>query len=137
MTAVLIDTNAYAAFKQGVPDALTIIQRASQLVMSSVVLGELLAGFAVGTRDARNRAELQQFLASPRSIIAVIDAPTAHVYADVYRRLRAKGHPIPTNDLWIAATALERGIALFSYDAHFSQVEGLVVGSTPTELGLP
>jgi predicted nucleic acid-binding protein len=68
MTAVLLDTNAYAAFKQGLPDAVDIIQRVPQLVLSSIVIGELLAGFAVGSREEQNRQELLQLLASARGL---------------------------------------------------------------------
>lgn len=73
MTAILIDTNAYTAFKQGLPDAVDSIQRAPQIVVSSVVIGELLAGFAVGSREEKNRDELRQFLASVRVAIVAID----------------------------------------------------------------
>lgn len=83
------------------------------------MLGELLAGFAVGTREAKNRAELQQFIASDRVILLLADEITAEYYATVYRNLRSKGHPIPTNDMWIAATALQHGFAIFTYDSHY------------------
>src|SRR5881397_1392550 len=100
---ILLDTNAYAAFKQGQPDAVEIVQRATRLALSSTVLGELLAGFVVGSREAKNRAELQQFLGSDRVHILPVDDGTATYYATVYRILRSKGRPIPTNDMWIAA----------------------------------
>lgn len=137
LTAVLIDTNAYAAFKQGLPDAVDIIQRAPELVLCSIVIGELLAGFAVGSREAKNRNELQQFLASARVAVVAADEQTAAHYATVYRSLRMKGRPIPTNDLWIAATALQHSCVLFSYDGHFQAVDGLIVGATTTALGMP
>ena len=91
-------------------------------------MGELLAGFAAGTREARNRAELARFLASPRVGILNVTADTADSYALVYAGLRRKGQPIPTNDLWIAASALEHGFGLLSLDAHFAHVEGLRLG---------
>lgn len=134
ITAVLLDTNAYAAFKQGRSEALEIVQSANRLAFNSAVLGELLAGFAVGTRDKRNRAELQQFLTSARVRILTIDEGTAAYYAATYRSLRSKGQPIPTNDIWIAASALQHGYALFSYDRHFQAIDGLLVGATPTDL---
>lgn len=73
-------------------------QRAPQIVASSVVIGELLAGFAVGSHEEKNRDELRQFLASVRVAIVAIDEDTAAFYATVYRNLRARGRPIPTND---------------------------------------
>ena len=65
MRALLLDTNAYAAFKRGSPEAVEIIRRVPLIAVSSIVLGELLAGFAVGSRETANRQELDQFLASP------------------------------------------------------------------------
>ena len=99
VTAIMLDTNAYVAFKQGQPEAVEIIQRAARLALGSIVLGELLAGFAVGSREAKNRAELQQFLASDRVHTLTIDEGTAAYYATIYRNLRQKGRPIPTSDI--------------------------------------
>ncbi|PDW05088.1 type II toxin-antitoxin system VapC family toxin [Candidatus Viridilinea mediisalina] len=131
---VMVDTNAYTAFKLGQAEALEIIQRAPALTLSSIVIGELLAGFAMGSREAQNRAELQQFLASPRVSMRPIDDHTAQYYARVYRILKQKGKPIPTNDMWIAASALQTGSVLFSFDGHFQHIDGLVVGTSAIDL---
>ncbi len=82
-----------------------------------------------GTRAEANRQELQQFLTSERVHQLVIDAETAAQYAIVYRELRGRGRPIPTNDMWIAASALQHGFAVFSDDGHFHEVPGLHVGT--------
>jgi predicted nucleic acid-binding protein len=136
VTDVLLDTNGYAAFKQGQAEALDIVRRAARIAVSTVILGELLAGFAAGSRETKNRSELQQFLAADRVVVLVVDEVTADYYAAVYGALRKKGQPIPTNDMWIAASALQHGFAIFSYDAHFKYVDGLLVGATSTELML-
>jgi predicted nucleic acid-binding protein len=136
VTAVLVDTNAYTAFKQGKPEALAVIQRASHLAFNSTVLGELLGGFAIGTRAEKNRTELRQFLASARVRVLAVDEITAIHYAEVYQHLRSKGQPVPTNDMWIAASALQYGYALFSYDRHFEAVDNLLVGTTLRSLHL-
>lgn len=137
MSDIILDTNAYAAFKRGDAVAIDIVQRAARIGLPAVVLGELLGGFAIGSKEATNRAELQQFLANPRVSILNVDEATSDHYASVYRVLRGKGQPIPTNDMWIAAVTLQHGYALFSYDAHFRAVDGLRVGCTPVELWLP
>jgi len=127
---VLLDTNAYVAFKRGLPDAVDVLTHTPRIGINSIVLGELLSGFAVGTREAENRQELQQFLTSERRVHQlVIDAETAAQYAAVYRELRRRGRPIPTNDMWIAASALQHGFAVFSDDRHFHTVPGLHVGT--------
>ncbi|MGH9916880.1 MAG: type II toxin-antitoxin system VapC family toxin [Pyrinomonadaceae bacterium] len=124
---VLIDTNAYAAFKRNVPDAVEIIKHVPFLCINSIVLGELFGGFAAGTHEADNKQELKRFLDSDRVRMLFIDDKTAEYYAIVYWNLRRKGRPIPTNDMWIAATALQHGLLLFSYDGHFKAVDGVVV----------
>ena len=126
---ILLDTNAYVAFKQGQADAVEVVQHAPWIGLSSIVLGELLGGFAVGTREAENREELERFLASERVDQLVVDLETAEHYAGVYRDLRRRGRPIPTNDMWIAATALQHGLAVFSRDRHFHEVSSLPVGT--------
>ena len=126
---ILLDTNAYVAFKQGTADAVAVLQHAPRIGLNSIVLGELLSGFAFGTREQENRQELEQFLASDRVDQLVVDDGTAEHYAAVYRELRRRGRPIPTNDMWIAATALQHGLAIFSDDGHFHEVQGLSVGT--------
>jgi tRNA(fMet)-specific endonuclease VapC len=129
MRRVLIDTNAYTAFKQGAPEAIAVLRHAPEIALCSTVLGELLAGFACGTQAARNRRELADFIATPRVRQLPVDADTAEYYATLFASLRRKGRPVPTNDLWIAASALQHGFALFSLDAHFREMENLIVGS--------
>ena len=128
LIAVALDTNAYTAFKLGRDEARTILRRAGTIGLSAVVAGELLAGFAAGGQQKRNRAEFSRFLASPRVQVHGVTEVTADYYARVYAALRAKGRPIPTNDLWIAASALEHGQRLYSYDAHFAGIDGLISG---------
>jgi predicted nucleic acid-binding protein len=96
---VLIDTKAYVAFKRGTPDAVEVLAHVPRIGINSIVLGELLGGFTLGTREAENREELRQFLVSERVQQLVIDAETAVQYAVVYRELRRRGRPMPTNDI--------------------------------------
>ena len=128
MRPILLDTNAYTAFMLGAVEVIEVIAHADQLFLTPIVLGELLGGFAAGTREPKNRAELARFLDSSRVEVLVVTAQTADSYALVYAGLRRKGQPIPTNDLWIAASALEHGAALLTRDAHFSHIDGLRSG---------
>jgi len=130
MKNILIDTNAYTAFKRGKTEAIDIIQRVYIIGINSIVLGELLAGFAGGNRTEQNRKELQEFLASPRVIVLPIDQQTADYYAQVYLGLKQRGKPIPTNDIWISASALQHDLAVFTYDKHFKYVENLTTGDS-------
>lgn len=128
MRPIALDTNAYVAFKRGDTDILTVLQHAPSIVVCVTVVGELLAGFAAGQRESANRGELSQFINTPRVKVVPGTAATADLYALIYAALRRKGQPIPTNDLWIAASSLEHGAALLSFDAHFQNIDGLRVG---------
>jgi tRNA(fMet)-specific endonuclease VapC len=128
MRPLIIDTNAYVAFKRGDPRILKALSTADTLCFNVTVLGELLAGFAAGTKEAKNREELSTFLESPRVSVYPITELTADNYALIYASLRRKGQPIPTNDLWIAASALEHGAGVLTLDAHFKHIDGLRVG---------
>ena len=129
MRAVAIEANAYVAFKRGEEGVVAVLAHSPEILVSVTVLGELLAGFAAGTREAKNRAELSQFMRSPRVRVVSCTETTADNYALVYAALRRKERPVPTNDIWIAASTLEQGAALLTLDAHFSQIDGLRCGS--------
>ena len=129
MIRILLDTNAYVAFKQGEKAVVETLQRVDQIGVSVIVLGELLGGFAAGKREDRNRIELDAFLDSPRVDVVPVNRDTTRYYASLYKQLREKGKPIPSNDMWIAATALQYEYIIFTYDKHFGQISGLLVGS--------
>ncbi len=122
---VALDTNAYSDFMRGVPERVQVLQSAEHIHLPLIVLGELRAGFAAGSREEENLEALRTFLASPRvSVLSPDEATTGH-YARIFVSLRRKGVAIPTNDLWIAALALQFDLDLCSSDAHFDDLEGL------------
>ncbi|MBI4844540.1 MAG: type II toxin-antitoxin system VapC family toxin [Nitrospirae bacterium] len=127
MKRILIDTNAYASFKRNDPVALEVIRASEHIGINMIVLGELYCGFKGGSREKRNRKELEQFLDSPRVELLVIDEETAEFYANIYWDLKKKGNPVPSNDIWVAASAMRHGLALFTYDDHFKSIEGLLL----------
>lgn len=116
---VLMDTSAYAAFLRGDPGIKEAVQQADEIVFNPVVLGELKACFLMGKNEKRNRGILRDFLSSPRVIIAEIDEETSERYAVIVQSLRMKGTPIPTNDLWIAASAMQHGLKILTTDKHY------------------
>lgn len=77
--------------------------------------------------------ELAAFLDSPRVAVLPVGEVTAELYASVFAALGRKGQPIPTNDLWVAATALEHAFGLFTFDNHFRAVDGLLSASRPED----
>lgn len=134
---ILIDTNAYVEFKRGNQQTLEILRCVQIIGINNIVLGELLAGFSVGSRETENTRELYQFLEIPRVQLFSLEETTARYYATIYKQLRNKGKPIPTNDMWIAATALQHQLILLSYDKHFSSIDGLLQGQQLSDFLFP
>lgn len=120
-----IDTNRYVDFMRGVDEAAETVRRATRIALPYVVLAELRAGFACGTRSRKNESNLARFLSRDPVHVLWADEATTHLYARVFSELRRKGTPIPTNDIWIAALAMQHGLPLFTRDAHFRHVGGL------------
>lgn len=127
MNRFVIDTNIYSAFKINHPGVLNCLRKAENIAVCPTVHGELLAGFKCGKRENQNVAELEEFLDRPRVRSLMIDATTADFYGEIFKNLRAKGTPIPTNDIWIAASAMQHGLAVCTLDAHFRKIGGLMV----------
>lgn len=122
---VILDTNAYSEMRRGHPGVAAAVRRAEKVLFSAVVAGELLHGFRRGNRFARNRDELEDFLAEPLVELLPVTLDTADRFGRVAADLSAAGTPIPTNDIWIAAHAFQHGAELITFDAHFSRVPGL------------
>ena len=101
ISSVLIDTNAYGEFKKGNPDAIEIVQKAGNIILCPIVIGELLAGFKIGKKENKNIEELDQFINSKRVICVYIDNLTSDEYGIILKELKLKGRPIPTNDIWL------------------------------------
>jgi predicted nucleic acid-binding protein len=124
---ICIDTNAYSAFKRGNPAIVSLFESVNNIIVPTIVVGELLAGFYIGTQSKRNITELQQFLELNGIEQKGPDYDIAERYGIIVTDLRKKGTPIPTNDIWIAATALETGARLVTYDSHFDLIPGLII----------
>jgi tRNA(fMet)-specific endonuclease VapC len=120
---VILDTNALSAFIDGDADVGEILRRESRAAIPVIVLGE----FRYGISGSRHRVAYERWLDDHLSgfdILAVTD-DTAVVYAAMRVALKQGGHPIPANDAWIAALALEHRLAILSRDQHFDAVRGL------------
>ena len=122
---IALDTNAYSDFMRGVPERVRVVRTVERIDVPLIVLGELRAGFAAGSREEENLATLRKFLASPRVSVLSPDETTTEHYARIFVQLRKQGTAIPTNDLWIAALAQQHDLDLCSSDGHFEHVEGL------------
>ena len=126
MRRILIDTNIYTGFKRDDPVIVGTFQHLDFIGINITVLAELYAGFKGGNKELKNRLELEDFMNSSRVHFINHDIDTADFYAQIFNNLKEKGKPIPTNDIWVAASAMQNGLALFSLDRHFSNIDGLI-----------
>jgi tRNA(fMet)-specific endonuclease VapC len=126
VSRVLVDTNAYSALMAGDGRVADELAKSEAILLPPIVIGELLDGFLSGTRVDGNRAVLERFREKPRTVCVPITDATAEWFAEIKRVLRKKGKPIPTNDVWIAASCMEHGCRLLSFDAHFNEIDGLL-----------
>jgi len=122
---ILLDTDAFSAFMRGHGGVVACVRRAERVFLSAVVVGELLYGFRRGSRYEQNLKLLETFLSSPYVELLPVAWTTAERFGRIAAALRARGRPIPTNDIWIAAHAMETGADLLSFDEHYREVDGL------------
>jgi tRNA(fMet)-specific endonuclease VapC len=127
MSELLLDTSAYSAFMRGHLQVKVALAEADRIHLSPIVLGELHAGFQTGSRRAENERGLRRFLSSPRVRLTEMNDETALRYAEIFNFLRRAGTPIPTNDIWIAANAMQHGLRVLTTDAHYTRLPQVIV----------
>ena len=127
MSRILLDSSAYAAYMRSHTPLQETVQSASAVHLNAVVVGELLPGIKKGSRTRQNENRLREFIAEPMVTVLSVDEETAVRYTAIKDYLRREGTPIPTNDVWIAATAFQHGLRLQTLDAHFLRVPQILV----------
>ncbi|MBE0618931.1 MAG: PIN domain-containing protein [Proteobacteria bacterium] len=123
MSRYCLDTSAYSRFKSGHEALAERIDTAEWVGVPSVVLGELWVGFLGGRHIERNAAELARFLANPAVHEIPVQREVARLYAEILVDLRRAGTPVPTNDIWIAASAAHAGATVLTADRHFAAIQ--------------
>jgi len=124
---ICIDTNIYSAFKKGDPEINELMEYADVIYIPSIVLGELYAGFQMGSKLKDNIKGLREFTKQPGIHIIDIDESMAERYGALIKILKDNDTPIPTNDIWIAAAALENGARMATFDTHYKSIPGLMM----------
>ena len=122
MSAYCLDTSAYSNFQRGNEEVAALLDRAELVGVPTIALGELRTGFLLGGRRERNEAELEAFLDNPAVEVLQVDPETSRHYAEIVAELRQAGTPLPTNDIWIAATAARNGATVLTCDDHFESI---------------
>jgi tRNA(fMet)-specific endonuclease VapC len=133
---VALDTSFYSRLRKGQAAALDTLVAAGTILVPVVVVGELEAGFRLGSRYAENRRMLDEFLAEPFVVVQEITDPVARRYGQIFERLRRAGTPIPSNDIWIAACAIEADAELLTADSDFERVPDLRLRAISSRAGV-
>jgi len=120
---MILDTNALSDFFKENETVRIHIEKADQLYVPVIVLGEYLFGIKGSTKAQELSSLLSRFMNEVQELI--ISAKTATHYADIRWELKKRGTPIPENDIWIAALTREYNIPLLSRDSHFDLVQGI------------
>jgi len=121
---VILDTNAVSALFAGISALGEVLAAHPRHHLPVIVIGE----YRFGLLQSRHRKQLELLLREliKESQVLDVDETTAEVYSRVREDLRAKGRPIPENDVWIAALALQHSQPVVSRDEHFDSVSQLV-----------
>jgi predicted nucleic acid-binding protein len=126
---ICLDTNTYSAFKRNNTEVIHLIETAESIYIPSIVIGELFAGFYIGNKTETNISELEDFLSLPGIEVTPIEKKVSKRYGYLIKELRAKGTPLPSNDIWISAACFETASVMVTNDKHFDLVPGLMVRS--------
>ena len=125
---VALDTNRLTDLFQGDIQLADWLGSCEEVWVPLFVLGEIKAGFQGGTRHSRNELLLNELLAKPTVQVLLPGRQTAERYAQLFVQLKRAGTPIPDNNLWIAALALEHSLVLITRDKHFQHIPQLLCG---------
>ena len=125
MNKILLDTNAYTNYLRGDKQVLEFLANADIVYMSVFVAGELFAGFRGGSRFRHNKMNFEKFLSKSTVEVLNTSEATADIFGQLKYTLKKAGTPLPINDIWIAAHAIETGSVLITYDTHFAKLPGL------------
>ena len=122
MKSLVLDSNALIALFDGDEEVREIISSAEKVLVPAIVLGEVQLGINNTKRGRTTQKALEKFLDQPFVEVLNVGSETAAYFVTVMKYLMEHGTPIPTDDVWIAAGALETGSVLLTRDGHFSNV---------------
>lgn len=128
----LVDTNVLIDMANGKSPVTNRLALADRIWVSPIVAGEYWAGIRDSRRDFAKQRAFDLFLGLPNVSVPPLTADTAQRYARLWRALSGVGRRIPSNDVWIAAHAMDLGATLVTADAHFDGIPGLDVLFAPT-----
>jgi tRNA(fMet)-specific endonuclease VapC len=137
VSGILLDTSGYRHLMSGHPDVAERVRTADRVALNSVVVGELRSAFRRGSARKRNEQFLESFLSRPTVDFLAVDRDTTECYAFIGSSLQDAGIPVPANDLWIAASAMQHGLRLVTTDADFLRIPQIRVDHFESPGGRP
>jgi tRNA(fMet)-specific endonuclease VapC len=126
VTSALLDTSAVVAYLRGQVGSERLLHHHDRLVLTPVVLAEVGLGLRARSRP-REQAAFDELVGAPRVELAVIDGETAVRWVTIVDALRRAGTPIPANDAWIAASAMQHGLRVLTTDPHVERIPQILV----------
>ncbi len=123
MTRYLLDTNIVVAHFANDAAVDAHLTAEAEIYVPVIVIGELYYGAENSGRAKANRERVNRFASSNNILSCTTE--TARWYGIIHQRLRSKGRPVPENDMWIAATAMQHNLVLVTRDAHFGEINNL------------
>ena len=123
MASILVDTNVLIRYFRGDEPFSELLETSESVVVHPVVYAEYMNGLDESGKSGKLlRRRLEEFLDAPPVVLANVSTTTSLYYSKIYKALKDSGRMIPQNDIWIAASAIEKGYVLVSHDEHFSQI---------------
>ena len=119
----LLDTNIIVALFKDDDNVRNQIAASAEVFLPAIAVGELYYGAQHSAHVEQNMKQLREFAAS--STVLACDIVTAEHYGQIKNGLKAKGHPLPENDVWIAAIAKQHSLRVVTRDQHFREIDGL------------
>jgi len=119
----LLDTNIIIALFANEAEVKHSFEQADAVFIPSITVGELCYGARKSVRTIQNLERIEALLLE--SSVLVCGEETAHHYGEIKNKLRIIGRPLPENDIWIAAIAIQYNLTLVTRDAHFQEIENL------------
>ena len=117
----LLDTNIVIGMLTGDTAIQKKMQNGNNLFLASPTVGELYYRAQKSNKVTENLHRINVFVEEHTFLSC--DLETAQWYGIIKERLQRKGRPIPNNDIWIAAVAMQRGLILVTRGSHFNAVE--------------
>jgi tRNA(fMet)-specific endonuclease VapC len=122
---IALDTSVAVRFLNGDVKITERVLTLPEVILPTIVVGELLFGAENSTRPLQNLPRYLEFISV--CVVVPLDRATAAVYARIRLALKRKGRPIPMNDVWIAAQCLEHNWVLVTDDTDFNYVDGMIL----------